>query len=395
MSDSSDYEALLQKSWEHFCDELKAAGSVLVRDQAPRGPVDRAAAFRLLSRNISLALAFELENDDPRFPELMHYFDPTRKQGGDNTDALYVGAPINGVDTYRIRGSRGSAAFFAVTVVERGDTPWGGGVAGSLFGDELELDENGEFELFLSPDPQSGNWIQTTPETFRVTVRQFFLDWEGEDPMRARIDRLTGDSAPPTLTPEKVSEGFERAARWVQESITYWADRIDLWKEQPNTFLSYRQLDKNPIDATPGGEPLISYWKLPQDEALIVRVVPPRADYWAVEFGNYWWETMDYRYRLASTNAHHAQLEPDGELILVVSHDDPGVPNWLDPSGHTEGYMTFRWVGADDYPVPQCQQVARAQLGDSLPTTVARVSSPERQEQLASRRRGVARRFPY
>ena len=252
--------------------------------------------------------------------------------------------------------------FFAVTVVERGDTPWGGGVAGTLFGHELAVDENGEFELFLSPEPQPGNWICTTPETFRVTVRQFFLDWEGEGPMRARIDRLTGDSVPSTLTPEKVSEGLGRAARWVEESITYWADRIDLWKEQPNSFLSYRQLDKNPIDATPGGEPLISYWQLPKDEALIVRVVPPKADYWAVEFGNYWWETMDYRYRLASTNAHHAQLETDGELILVVSHDDPGVPNWLDPSGHTEGYITFRWVGADAYPVPQCQQVARAQL---------------------------------
>jgi hypothetical protein len=24
-----------------------------------------------------------------------------------------------------------------------------------------------------------------------------------------------------------------------------------------------------------------------------VRVTPPAAHYWAVEFGNYWWETMD------------------------------------------------------------------------------------------------------
>ena len=92
MSDRGDYEALLQKSWEDFCDGLKAAGSVLVRDQAPKGPVDRAAAFRLLSRNIALALAFELENDDPRFPELMHYFDPIRKQGGDQHRCALCGS---------------------------------------------------------------------------------------------------------------------------------------------------------------------------------------------------------------------------------------------------------------------------------------------------------------
>ena len=108
---------------------------------------------------------------------------------------------------------------------------------------------------------------------------------------------------------------------------------IEKWKAQPNRFLSYRQLDDNPIDATPGGEPLICYWQVPEDEALIVRVFPPRARYWSVEFGNYWWESMDYRYRLANTNDHYAKREADGELILVVSHEDPGVPNWLDASG--------------------------------------------------------------
>jgi hypothetical protein len=56
---------------------------------------------------------------------------------------------------------------------------------------------------------------------------------------------------------------------------------------------------------------------------------------------------MDYRYRLANTNCHYAALEEDGELIVVVSHDDPGLPNWLDPSGHSEGYVTYRWMLAD------------------------------------------------
>lgn len=63
---------------------------------------------------------------------------------------------------------------------------------------------------------------------------------------------------------------------------------IEKWKVQPNRLLSYRQLEDRKVDATLGGEPLISYWMLPPDEATIIRVRPPEAQYWAVEFGNYW-----------------------------------------------------------------------------------------------------------
>ena len=129
---------------------------------------------------------------------------------------------------------------------------------------------------------------------------------------------------------------------------------------------------------------------------LIVRVVPPpSAPYWAVEFGNYWWETMDYRFRLANTNCHYATLEANGELIIVVSHDDPGVPNWLDPSGHSEGYITVRWMLAQTCPIPQCQQIKRADLWSVLPPDIARITPEARVRQIAARRRGVARRFKW
>jgi len=392
---STDYDFRLREAWNRFCDDLKSAGDIAFRETAAGNPVDRAGAIRLLSRNIALALMFELENNDPLHPELLHYFDPIRKQGGDNTDALYVGGPINSTDTYRISGKRGTSKYFGVTVVERGNTPWGGGVAGALFGDELETDADGNFELFLSPDPQPGNWIKTTPDSFRVTFRQFFADWEGESPMEARIDRLTGDQSPPLLTPEKVMKGLADATHWMKWSITYWADLLEKWKAQPNKFLAYFEVENQKIDATPGGRALHAYWILPEDEALIIRVTPPLAHYWAVEFGNYWWETMDYRYRLASTNSHHAVLEDDGELIMVVAHDDPGLPNWLDPSGHSEGYFTIRWLLADSYPYPTATQVKRSELFDHLPGGIKRITPEARLEQLHERRRGVVKRFKW
>lgn len=395
MYGDNPHDPAFKASWAAFCDELKQAGDLVFRDTAPNGDLDRAKGFRLLARNIALALQFKLENNDPAFPELLHYFDPIRKQGGDNTDALYLGAPINGEYSYRISGRRGNARYFAVTVLEDGDTPWGGAVVGQLIDDELAVASDGSFELFVGPEPRPGNFIQTTPGTWRITFRQFFADWEGEEPMEARIDCLDAPAHSPQLSPQRLQQGLQDAAAWVGQSTFYWADMLDRWQGRPNEFVSYRQLDDNAIDATPGGEPLICYWNLPEDEALVIRVHPPAASYWAVEFGNYWWESMDYRYRLCSTNCHHARLRDDGELVLVVAHSDPGVANWLDPSGHQEGYIALRWIKADGHPRPCCEQVKFKLLEDLLPADVSRVTPQQRREQLAGRRRGVVKRFRY
>ena len=384
----------LKQVWDSFCDELKAAGDIIFRETTPSQRVTRLTGLRLLARNISLALQFELENKDPLHPELMHYFDPLRKQGGDNTDALYVGAPINGADTYRVSGIRGSAAYFAVTVLETGETPWGGAVIGSLFGPEMDVDEDGRFELIISPEPHPGNWIRSTPDTYRVTFRQFFADWEEEVPMDAEIECLTAPPGPPpVLALDSLSEGLAHAVDWVRVSTNYWADTLDLWQAKPNEFFAFSEIETAKIDATPGGTPLISYWKVPPDEALIIRVTPPECSYWNCEFGSYWWETMDYRWRLSNTNIHQARLEDDGELIVVVAHEDPGLPNWLDPSGHEEGYVTFRWMGSEDNPRPTCTQVSRDRLMENLPAGVQTLSADERTQQLLARRRGVRQRF--
>ena len=62
-------------------------------------------------------------------------------------------------------------------------------------------------------------------------------------------------------------------------------------------------------------------------------------------------ESLDYRYQTIHTNKHLADYESDA-VRLVVAHEDPGRPNWLDTAGHTSGTMCFRWIRAEEHPVP-------------------------------------------
>ena len=383
----------LARAWAEFCDTLKGAGEILFRDSAPATPLDRAVGFRFLSRSIPLALGFELENADPLFPDLMRYFEPTRKQGGDNPDALYLGAPIDGSSSYRLSGNRGSAHFLAFTSMRPTPGPWGSEVVDTLFGHQLQTEADGSFELHVGPDEKSGNWLRTAPDCFRLTIRQFFNDWNREDPMTVSLERLDAEGPPPLLTPDGVADGLRRAGEWVASSARYWADAIDVWQARPNEFLPWRALESGKTDATPGGVPLVCYWTVEPDEVLLIEVTPPDAHFWNIEFGNYRFETMDYRYRMSSINSHQGVLEEDGSLRVAVCHDDPGLPNWLDPSGHREGYATFRWMHADAEPVPACRKLRRADLEAALPADVRRISAEERREALRRRKQGIERRF--
>ena len=80
-ADTTNEDALLSAAWDDFCEQLKSAGRLPFRPQVPTGDLSRAEGFRTLAANIGLALQFHLENNDPLHPELIHYFDPIRKQG--------------------------------------------------------------------------------------------------------------------------------------------------------------------------------------------------------------------------------------------------------------------------------------------------------------------------
>ncbi|HRZ21736.1 MAG TPA: hypothetical protein P5184_08720, partial [Bacteroidales bacterium] len=100
------------------------------------------------------------------------------------------------------------------------------------------------------------------------------------------------------------------------------------------------------VDAA-GGDAGITYyhshWRLAPDEALVIEVTPPECESWNFQLNNYWMESLDYRYFRICINKHSAVYRTDGSVQVVVSHSDPGMPNWIDTCGHLEGTMCWRW----------------------------------------------------
>ncbi|MFC4594476.1 DUF1214 domain-containing protein [Sphingobium tyrosinilyticum] len=388
-------DAAMLKVFEAMMARISRVAETAFARSTAQYPNARAAGLLHILNNISLGLSMTLHNDDPMNPDLFHYFDPSRKQGGDNSDALYLGAPIDGRQEYRVRGNRGSAKHISFTTVNRGPTPWGGGMGAALFGRDMKADPDGNFELMLSAREHSGNWLKLGPDVFRLTIRQFFADWENERPMVARIERLGPPAPPPDMSADRIMAALDETIGWLENTVVFWQNMIDLFRKTPNQFIDWRKITGDKMNATPGGDPACCFWKVPKGKALILRTKPPQCEFWNIEFTNPWWETNDYRYRHTGINDHTGVLEENGELIAVVAHDDPGLPNWFDPSGHTEGMIGRRWMFADTTTSIETMLVDQSTLRKYLPKSVKTITAEGRRAQLERKRNGLYRRFHW
>jgi hypothetical protein len=77
----------------------------------------------------------------------------------------------------------------------------------------------------------------------------------------------------------------------------------------------------------------------------------------------------------------------------VLSGRDPGVANWLDTAGFSNGAMILRCVRTTTAPTPQARVVAFDDIASALPADTTRITVTERAAVLARRRRAVQERF--
>jgi hypothetical protein len=378
--------------WEMFCDGLKAAGTAITRPECPSSPVDRAEGYRYLLGFLHSTLTGFVYDAGPESPAFVRIMDDVVKFGLDAPDGInsYV-ATVRDDITYRIWGNAGTVRYVGWQFMAEGR-----GTVANISLHDFDIREDGSFEIWVSRDRRDGNWVEMPEGANRIGMRQFQYDWR-ERYAEVHIEAVDAPRAMPRCLQQRPApDAFAAALRQLGENFAlqanFWVDFVHGCRAEGDNVVPPAIL--NPAI---GGNLLQSanngYWRLADDETLLIEFTPPEGHYWSVCLGNFWFETIEPSHHQTSINGHQAQVDDDGCCRIVVAHADPGVANWLATVGHDHGTMTFRWLLCEEVPNVVARVVRVDDLDDVLPPRTKRVDAAEREAQLAVRRESVARRF--
>ncbi len=344
------------EAWTEFCDLLKQAGQVILRDDLETSTFDRAEGLRYLTRLLRAGFVSFAENVGPENP-VFRTMPELVKMGLDNPDNFYVSATVNARRTYRIRGTRGTIHYLSFAAQNQNfaakDRITGG--AGHLEDKELALESDGSFEIIASQKEHPGNWLRMNPDTAQILVRQTFLDRARETPVTLEIECLDTDADVPRLDPARVPGQLMGSAMYAIGCAQWFADWVVAFRDKAplNDFHFPDPEQHRHVGGDPNVRMWLGMWKLAPHEALVIEATPPKCDYWNFQLGNIWAESLDYRFERVHINSGQARYRDDGSFELVVAHEDPGHPNFISTAGHDHGVMALRWVRTDAHPQPR------------------------------------------
>jgi hypothetical protein len=336
-------------------------------------PQDVALSHRAIMHYLEAGLVLFHESDPSR-PDFRRIVTRTRKFLGDNPDAVYFDAAVSPDYSYSIRGNIHGAVYFSLTT-EKG-TEMGGmhtETVGVLNDTSMKIEADGSFEVVLGGEPRERNWLPLEEGVSRITTRHYF---ENETPAAAdprcepRMTIETLDPGPPPAAPNdaSIAAGIRRVAEFVR-SRTLGLEPMARRKEQP-TFVSIVP-NAFPEPVTPGDFGLsaadahysMAPYFIGPEEALVMTGRWPSCRCANVVLWNRFMQTFDYANRRIGLNRKQTVLEADGSFRMIIAHEDPGMPNWLDTEGNMLGLVFWRFMLAEgEVETPQAEVVKLADL---------------------------------
>jgi hypothetical protein len=336
---------------------------------------------RAIAHILHTALEFWMEANPDR-PVFKPYVTPTRKLLGDNPDSLYYFAPIRDDRSYRVTGNVGAATFTSFTI-EKGSQE-GHAARGSLAAlgdDEMEIAPDGSFEIHVGPSkPASGNWLKTGSGASQITTRHYHeskhsVALSGGVSMELEIEPLDPAPLAPYGGDADVGQRLTWVANYVREHASIslapqdeaMAERLGWISLVPNQFNAPGQWKGAAGDNAYGNTHAwynSGWFELEPDEALVIEDRFPQCRFANVVLWNEHMQTFDFANRQVSLNRQQIHYRDDGSFQMVIAHEDPGVPNWLDTEGRRRGNVYWRFVFPVEAPrQPKAKVVKRSSLG--------------------------------
>ena len=310
-----------------------------------RDPQERVGGYRHVLRALAKSLEAEVIQDAD-FP-YFRILDFWLREGGDNPDQRYAFSPIRGGETYRVWGEVGSAARVEIQIYA--GRPWAGEgrSAGYLAFEDLEIDDDGSFEIHISPEKSAGNWLDNPDDATTIFARHIFDVWNELDTGDIHIDRVGYEGERrPAETPDELAARIRNATAMFKSTAETWpafVSRRYVAAVAPNTVTLPR--DTYALGGVRGRWMSGGYFEIAPGEALLVRLPTSEAKYQAIQLTDMWFASLEYGNQISSLNAKQSILSPDGAYYYVISQEDPGFPNWLDSGGLLRGIFLLRWDG--------------------------------------------------
>ncbi len=361
------------EAWAEFCDGLKAAGQEVLRPTAPKSEIDVAEGHRYLTQILRSAFELIFDAGNPDDPALHQSLGAGLKSGWDNPDNVHHNASLRGHHDYRLRGTRGDAHYFSIGVYAGSYAKGGSRPIAFVAVDDLEIDEEGRFEVILSAEEHEGNWIRLEPDTSSMMLRQIFWDRRTERPAELTLERIDAAPAARPANAATTVSALKRVIGMIHGTNKIMFDWSDRFRERPNELVAGDQEANVRLQGIPGQMLAGGWWEIGPDQAIVLEFPRPSCRYWSFVLGNYWGQSFDYDRHRIHFNDHSAERGADGTVTLVIAHRDPGVPgaNWLDTAGHDCGVWQFRWLEPEpeavEIPAPRVvawSSIAAANTGD-------------------------------
>lgn len=452
----SDMEAVKQS--------LRGAFDSMIEDlQSARDAIDTPELFpapateRNLAEGYRYVLGFLLGSieralADPLYPRFRRAIQPMNRSTIDNSDAVYLGAEIDGNHAYRIRGRaldsrhwRGEAPVpgprapqYVIFELASGYAGDSGGLqelvpgtrinTSTLDCHDLQVNEDGSFEILVAPEKPAGytgNFMLSRKESHgkeyvgrNLNCRELFHDWEHEDVLDLEILRVGCEREPrPPIDAEGAIALMQKTGELTKHQVHFWnvfysqlletygKTAIGLSQEGEPQFMPVN--DMNPPNAmglaTGGGQSTNVYsggvYKLAADEALVLECeLRETPSFMGFHLSNLWGESLDFESYQSNLNGHMLQPDDDGVYRWVVAHRDPGIANWVDTTGLDHGFLTIRWTyptppPEEQWPTLGVRKVAFDEIEGALPAGARRAGPGERLENILMRHRHVQRRY--
>lgn len=319
---------------------------------------------------------------------------PGARMGGDNPDNCYRLIGIYPGARYELRGWPVGKAPASVTFTLTENYGTSKTIQTADY-DGLRKEADGSFTLVIDGDPPGnrGNHLRSGPTVKFLFIRDSMQDWAEETPLALTIKRIDAPDSPP-LSDTQIAE---RAINAMVDEVPlyYWFTR--LCSGRPNNTAS-----KPEVSAALGGlvtqAGIQGRFTLDDDDAYIFTMSSAGASYFSLWAYDWWFRSIEYWNHTSGLTASMMTPDADGRFTAVLSLNDPGVHNWIDPVGLREVLILARWQGLPRQIVGAGPQfdfkgVKLKNLMASLPEGTVTITPAQRRHQLQQRAAAYARRL--